>query len=189
MQGKELPQPKKNLKSFILEEDAKVMDKTATKVAITASFLAINALANTEDANAKGHKNHSNHNNNVNAPNNAGTGIHAGTNPTEVEVNNIPKKSVETWHGNHYNHVDASGGQGLLGSIIGAVAVAAGAAVGGFGFIGLNFATAAFAGGIGVGGYAGGALFPEGGEGESVDTDTPYHIPETILKFLQEEED
>jgi hypothetical protein len=108
MKGKELPKPKKSLKSFILEEDAKVMDKTATKLAITASFLAINFLAHADDANAKGHKNHSNHQNNVNAPNNYDTGIHAGNNPTTEPANEevLPAKSIETWHANHYNHTD-----------------------------------------------------------------------------------
>ncbi|MFW6285863.1 MAG: hypothetical protein ACOC16_01695 [Nanoarchaeota archaeon] len=104
-----LPKPKKNLKSFILEEDAKVMDKAATKIAITASFLAISALANTQDANAKGHGNHTNHQNDVNAPLHGGTGIHAGTNPTDNITHKVESKSIETWHANHYNHTDGSG--------------------------------------------------------------------------------
>ena len=193
---RELPKPSRSLKSFVLDEDAKVIDRTATKVAITASFIAINLLANADDANAKGHKNHSDHQNNVNAPNNFGTGIHGGNNPTEFVVNNITDKAVETWHSNHYNHTDAGGGQGMLGSILGAVAVAAAASgVGGAFAATLSVAavgwgaTAAFVGAMGVGAYAGGALMPEGGEGVEVNTGTPHHIPEPILQILREEED
>ncbi len=63
--GKKLPTIRKSLKSFILEEDAKVIDKTATKVAIAASFMAFNFAANLDDANAKGHCNHTNHSNHI----------------------------------------------------------------------------------------------------------------------------
>ncbi|NCC71479.1 hypothetical protein EOM09_07945 [bacterium] len=63
--NKKLPSIKKSLKSFILEEDAKIIDKTATKIAITISFLSLNLISNLDDANAKGHCNHANHNNYV----------------------------------------------------------------------------------------------------------------------------
>lgn len=63
--SKKLPKTKKSLKSFISEDDAKILDKTSAKVAITASFLSLNFLSSIDDANAQGHGNHTNHVNNV----------------------------------------------------------------------------------------------------------------------------
>lgn len=65
MTKKELPKPKKTLKSFILEEDAKIMDETATKIALTLSFLSITTVLNAEDAHAQGHSSHSSHENHI----------------------------------------------------------------------------------------------------------------------------
>lgn len=122
---KQLPQPKKSLKTFILEDDAKITDKTAAKITITTAFLAINIAAASQDANAKGHSNHSDHANNLNVDSDYGTGYHIGNNPSEVDINSIQDKSVLSAHGNHYNHSDASGGSGggLLG-IVFSIAVA-----------------------------------------------------------------
>jgi len=63
-----LPQLKKSLKSFILEEDAKIIDKNATKIAITTSFLALNLMGNIDDVSAWGHSSHNNHNNHLFQP-------------------------------------------------------------------------------------------------------------------------
>ena len=106
-----LPQLKKSLKSFILDEDAKVIDKSVVKIALTTSFIAINLLTNMEDGNAgwgDKHANHSNHGNAINAPYNYETGLHGGNNPEEVINNDIEAKSIETVHNNHYNHSDES---------------------------------------------------------------------------------
>lgn len=131
--NKSLPQPKKSLKSFILEDDAKITDKTAAKITITTAFLAINIAAASHDANAKGHSNHNSHANNLNVANDYGTGYHIGNNPTEANVNSIEDKSVLTAHGNHYNHSDGGGGQGIgLGALV--FGVVLGAVTGGLGF-------------------------------------------------------
>jgi hypothetical protein len=201
---KKLPQVKKGLKDFILNEDAQVIDRTATKIAITATFIGVNFMLNAEDANAKGHSDHSNHQNNLNAPQNYETGIHGGTNPMGVEVNNISDKSVETMHNNHYNHQDADGGQMgmMLGFMVAAVAAAAAGGVGACGFAaffvgveagaaatafsGLGFAIVA---GAGVAGGAVGSAF-DGASGDgSINTGNPHFVPEPILEALQEEEE
>lgn len=116
---KKLPQVKKGLKEFILDEDAKVIDKTASKIAITTAFFGASFLVNVEDVSAYGsdHSDHNDHQNNVNAPSNYGTGIHAGTNPLKADHNAIPGKAVETYHSNHYNHQDQEGGNGFLAFI------------------------------------------------------------------------
>ncbi len=63
--NKKLPRIKKSLKSFILEEDAKVINKSSIKVALVTSFFAIHFLSNIDDVSAKGHHNHNDHNNYV----------------------------------------------------------------------------------------------------------------------------
>ncbi len=124
---KKLPEIKKSLKSFILEEDAKVIDKTALKVALTASFLAINFAINSDDANAKGHSNHTNHNNNIAQHSLTGTSTGCGVSYNKELSNEndnaitkifycqgqsmdvtVPEKAVATAHGNHYNHIDGA---------------------------------------------------------------------------------
>lgn len=110
---KNLPQPKKTLKTFILENDAKITDKTAAKITITTAFIAINIAALSHDANAKGHSNHNSHQNRLNVEYDYGTGYHVGNNfyETEYSPTGIPSKSVQSAHGNHYNHSNG-GGQG-----------------------------------------------------------------------------
>lgn len=114
---KKLPQTKKTLKSFILEEDAKIIDKTATKVALTASFLAASFALSAEDVNAKGHANYTEHNNFV---------YHEGNDPAlgndlSEEVSRsysnkgfgttvkVEGKEVASVHGNHFNHTNSQG--------------------------------------------------------------------------------
>ena len=187
---KQLPQPKKSLKTFILEDDAKITDKTAAKITITTAFLAINIAAASQDANAKGHSNHSNHSNNLNVDSDYGTGYHIGNNPTDSDINSIQDKSVLSAHGNHYNHSDGGGGQGgLLGIIIGAAVgwffpplalVAegiAGAALGGI--------TSAITNELGIDPLG---LNPEAPGIESIDTGAPHIIPGAIINALREEE-
>jgi hypothetical protein len=105
------------LKSFILDEEAQIMDKTATKVALTASFFAASFAFNIEDANAKGHANYTTHSNNFfhegrdaklgNNQNESITRTYSMEGRTlKVEVDG---KQVATAHGNHYNHVNGSG--------------------------------------------------------------------------------
>lgn len=106
---KQLVQVKKNLKSFILDDDAKVIDKAATKVAITSAFMALTILGNSNNAHAWDHSNHTNHQNNLNAPENGATQIHAGNNPLNIGVNDVPEKSVLSAHSNHYNHNNDDG--------------------------------------------------------------------------------
>ena len=92
---KELPKIKKSLKTFIMEDDAKVIDKTATKIAIMSSFTSLGFLANVDDVNAKGHGSHTNHKNELNSIDFKDEG--------DVEVS-------EASHANHYNHQNGSGG-------------------------------------------------------------------------------
>ena len=118
---KQLPSPKKTLKSFILEEDAKVIDKTATKVALTASFLALNFTFAIDDANAKGHYDHANHSNFLeHKGTDAGLSNEGNTTVTRTFTENvegqpvsttvdIPEKSVASAHANHYNHQNGGG--------------------------------------------------------------------------------
>ena len=93
---KELPKIKKSLKSFIVEEDAKVIDKTATKIAIMSSFASVGFLANVDDVNAKGHGSHTNHKNDL-------TSIDFQDDDDFGEI-------TEATHANHYNRTDGSGG-------------------------------------------------------------------------------
>ncbi len=67
---KPLPKIKKSVKSFILEEDAKLMDKSASKVALSAAFLSSMALINVEVGNAGlfSHSDHSDHSNALTTP-------------------------------------------------------------------------------------------------------------------------
>lgn len=92
---KELPKVKKSLKSFIIEEDAKVIDKTATKIAIMASFASVGFLANVDDVNAKGHGSHTNHKNELNS-------VDFKDTLDDIEVS-------EASHANHYNHSNGGG--------------------------------------------------------------------------------
>jgi hypothetical protein len=93
---KQLPQVKKSLKSFIVEEDAKVIDKTATKIAIMSSFASIGFLANVDDVNAKGHGSHTNHKNDLNS--------------VDFKYNNEDVEFTEASHANHYNHQNGGSG-------------------------------------------------------------------------------
>lgn len=129
---KKLPQLKKSLKSFILEEDAKVIDESAVKIAIVASFMAVNIVGNIDDVSAWpwSHKDHHNHNNHIFEPgeldlissDSTGNGIDIyslknlnnlnSTNSIEnavsangftIENPIIPRKSILIAHANHYN--------------------------------------------------------------------------------------
>ncbi len=104
---KQLPKAKKSLKTFILEEDAKIIDKTASKIAITASFVALSVAVNADDANAcRKHGNHSNHSNNVGHPGDfnyttPGDSKDSPTNKTKLFIrdnfaNNDPENHVKT---------------------------------------------------------------------------------------------
>lgn len=211
---KQLPQPKKSLKSFILEDDAKITDKTAAKITITTAFLAINIAAASQDANAKGHSNHSNHSNNLNVDSDYGTGYHIGNNPTETDINSIQDKAVLSAHGNHYNHSDAGGGQGgLLGivigfaisfmlpiaapSLFGAAAAAGGAAGTATTILGGVMSTAGISS---IGTVAISNAIVSTGISEiitggaisdaitNIDTGTPHTVPGPIINALREEE-
>lgn len=118
--SKSLPKPQKTLRAFILENDAKITDKTAAKISITTAFLAINLMAASYDANAKGHSNHNSHQNKLNVETTDYiTPYHVGNNFNEEEYpgTNIAEKTVQSAHGNHYNHGDGGGQGGLLGAI------------------------------------------------------------------------
>lgn len=93
---KELPKIKKSLKTFILEEDAKVIDKTASKIAIFTTFLSINFLTSVDDVNAKGHGSHANHAN----------ALMSSEGYLESEDGEPFANAV---HGNHFNHNNGSG--------------------------------------------------------------------------------
>lgn len=123
---KKLPQVKKKFISFIKEEDAKVIDQTASKIAIIGSISALNFLINAEEVNAKGHCNHSNHANLVKTHTddprllntdendlsfqliNVETGIQVcGRRPTfSTQTITMPGKSVGAVHANHFNHIN-----------------------------------------------------------------------------------
>ncbi len=169
MSKKQLPSIKRTLKTFILDEDAKVIDKTATKLAILASFMAINTILNSHDANAKGHGNHTNHNNDVNADGSIETEIHAGNNPMEPEIDKIAGKSVLTYHGNHYNHGDESGSYNILKGVF--------AGFGGFLLQALSITD-------GVQDWVYDREAPD-----IIDFGVDYVIPDFILKSLEDEQE
>lgn len=110
---KDFPKIKKNLKNFILEEDGKVIDKAASKVALSAFFGAATFLFNMDDANAKGHANHDNHSNDIRYE---GNDADAG-NDLDKSITKSSKgfdytynaKTSSVVHGNHYNHSDGGG--------------------------------------------------------------------------------
>jgi hypothetical protein len=115
---KALPKISKSLKSFILDEDAKVIDKTATKIAISASFLALSTILNSDDANAKGHSNHSDHSNYLKNSKLTDDGLVNYFDADNTKSFNdrgfayefeMTGKSVNALHGNHYNHSDGGG--------------------------------------------------------------------------------
>lgn len=172
-----LPQSKKSLKSFILDDDANVIDKAATKIALTSSFMALTIIANSNDAHA-GHKDHDDHNNNLNAPENFGTGYHGGNNPLDAVVNGIQPKGVDTLHSNHFNHQDASGGESGIAMIIGAVV----AVVVAFVTVGAGLVVA------GAIGAAAGSFVTTTPGTDYISTGDPYYVPEEILVQLQDEE-
>ena len=101
MVKKSLPKVKKSLKSFILEEDAKVMDKSMVKIAAVASFAG--AMILDSMGNAYGYDEYCHHNElNVDSSN-AGN-IHNGINPTDNGIQGLTKNTITTVHGNHFNH-------------------------------------------------------------------------------------
>ncbi len=133
---KKLPKPEKNLKSFILGEDAKIIDKTVVKVALTASLIAFAFVDSFQDVNAGGgHSNHDNHTNHlaIDEKNNSnflsgvkeqGATVHKNPNfgndnttnyKTELNVEgktlkiDVDPKTVQTNHGNHFNHSNGGG--------------------------------------------------------------------------------
>ena len=128
---KELPKVKKTLKSFILNEDAKVIDKTTIKVALVGSFMAFSLIASSEDVHAGKHKSHTDHNNHVFHESEIDENIISGkTSVQKIDnLNNegtetitttrtvagvtrdieVQGKSVASAHGNHYNHADGKG--------------------------------------------------------------------------------
>lgn len=112
-----LPSFKKSLKSFILEEDAKLIDKTSSKVALTAAFLSLNFVFTIDDANAKGHKDHANHSNFIEHAGSDQGLINTGDDSVSKTYTHdqfsaqveIPAKSVASAHANHYNHQNGGG--------------------------------------------------------------------------------
>ena len=126
---KKLPSLKKSLKSFILEEDAKIIDKAVIKTSVVISFASLSSLvilSSDVEAFWKRHNNHL-HTNNViqgfvlDALNKrvVGSDVHlredflnlnsTENNPSLVasgqSINlDIPSKSVAAMHGNHFNH-------------------------------------------------------------------------------------
>jgi len=171
---KKLPVVKKGIKSFILDEDAKVIDSTFSKIAITTGFLAANFLINLEDSNAGFFRKHVDnyiHNNSLNAPCDSGTGIHGGNNPTDIVVNNVSNETVETMHANHYNHQNGKtlrGGANFL-RFVGIV---------------MSGGLLAIPDAIAVNNDWYGKV-----EGGSIDTGTPKVMPEGLLKVLEYEEE
>lgn len=119
---KELPKPKKNLKSFILGEEAKIMDKAISKIAISASFISLGFLLNTDDAHAKGggHSSHSNYYEHANHVYHEGKDQDLGNDGNTTIQRNYPEglkievqpKEVASGHANHYNHTNGSSSSG-----------------------------------------------------------------------------
>ena len=201
MNKSQLPQIKKSLKTFILEEDAKIIDKSAVKVTMIMAFMAANIAYNMHSGNAffSKHEDHADHQNNLNTANPLGTNLHRGTNPTYAEVNSIPEKSVLTAHGNHYNHVnEESQNMGMMLMIAFAIA---GAAIGGFGLMGITqfgtqiggFALGSGATGAGVGAGAGaiaGSLLDDDASGTPIDAGIQFEIsPDILLELHQENQE
>ena len=127
----ELPKIKKNIKSFILEEDGKVIDKSAAKVAISVSLISAGVIIHTEDVNAQGsshtdemqHRNHLFEPGEYNFDNGGRHGSEKLLNLNEEEDDVtlsgsgvsenviLPAKSFTSAHGNHYIHANGSGQQ------------------------------------------------------------------------------
>jgi len=117
---KELPKVKKSLKSFILNEDAKVIDKTTIKIALVASVIAFHSFDQIEIVNAG-----MRHSNSILTPSEVDERISCGKrcniynikdlnnqksdsidvlNPTNNKMMELQGKSVASSHANHYNH-------------------------------------------------------------------------------------
>ncbi len=106
MVKKSLPKVKKSLKSFILEEDAKVIDKSMVKIAVVTSFAGIMIIDSIDDANALFSDKYDKHchNNELNVISNK-TNIQ-GINPNDAKSGGLTGKSITTVHGNHFNHAN-----------------------------------------------------------------------------------
>jgi len=92
---KQLPQIKKSLKSFIIGEDAKVIDKTTTKIALLVTFSSLSFMSNISDVNAKGHGSHARHKNDLDIE--------------DFKIDEENEFFSESIHANHYNHKDGGG--------------------------------------------------------------------------------
>lgn len=129
---KSLPKLKKSLKSFILEEDAKVIDKSLIKITITAvSTVAILSACGSEHCDHANHTNAIFHDSETNSGGNVqGSGVvqntRFGNDESEVysktyEVKSnevcgkvekqnvkmeVDPKSVKSTHANHYNRTN-----------------------------------------------------------------------------------
>ena len=214
MNKSQLPQIKKSLKTFILEEDAKIIDKSAVKVTMIMAFMAANIAYNMHSGNAffSKHEDHADHQNNLNTANPLGTNLHRGTNPTYADVNSIPEKSVLTAHGNHYNHVNEESQNMMMMSIVafaivGALAVymapamllGSGASIGSTALTTTTISSAgitvsATGAGIGVGAVGGagagavaGSLLDDDSSGSTIDAGVQFEIPPDILLELHQE--
>lgn len=117
---KKLPQIRKDLKNFILDEDAKVINKSATKIAITVTAFALSFSIGLKNVMAGGHTDH------INKVLTSEDGlINFGENEIKRDINvykyngertfndaaTIPPKSAKVVHANHYNHTGGGGGK------------------------------------------------------------------------------
>lgn len=119
---KKLPQLKKKFVSFLKEEDAQVIDKTASKIAIISSIASISFLVNIDDANAYGHSScrHTNHTNAITDPlvnfedqpikkviEHRGDS-NCGRSKSWTREIQVPEKTVQSVHFNHNNYTKKS---------------------------------------------------------------------------------
>lgn len=126
----QLPQIKKTLKSFILEEDAKIIDKTAVQIAMGLTLVAI-GITEIDNANAGGggsapaHSNHTNHANQIyhegdytqssggaTLDENLGNDGNATITKPYAGGMEVPPKEVASAHSNHYNHNNSASAGG-----------------------------------------------------------------------------
>jgi hypothetical protein len=125
MTKKELPKVRKSFKSFLKEEDAKLIDKSMSKVALTLTFASISALFTLSDVHAKG-ASHTNSTSHGNALSSLGTESDMVNNAENVTTKtlpsatggtfseDLPSKSVTSVHSNHYNHNNNVSGGGCI---------------------------------------------------------------------------
>lgn len=112
MSKKKLPKIKKTVSSFVTNEDAKVMNKTATKLAVSSTFIVSVILINAEGGNALfSHSNHEEHSNVAYVHNIGREGLDVDSSRADKSVFSVnfdlfasEEATVSNTHSNHIDH-------------------------------------------------------------------------------------